>query len=106
MLTTDASVLQRRAVQLATETGGEVIDAIARVGGGALPLLELAGPVVALDPRHDPVRLSERLRLGDPALIPRIGNDRVLVDPRTLFDDEIELAGAAVRRALSQAEDL
>jgi L-seryl-tRNA(Ser) seleniumtransferase len=105
MLTTDASVMQRRAVQLAAETGGEVIDAIARVGGGALPLLELAGPVVALDPRHDPVRLSQRLRLGDPALIPRIGNHRVLIDPRTLLDDEIELAAAAVRRASRQADD-
>jgi L-seryl-tRNA(Ser) seleniumtransferase len=106
MLTTDASVTRRRAETLAAETGGEVIDAIARVGGGALPLLELDGPVVALDPRHDPVRLSETLRLGDPPVIPRIGNHRVLIDPRTLLDDEIGLAGAAVRRALRRAEDL
>ena len=30
-------------------TGGEIVEATAKVGGGALPLLELPGPVVALD---------------------------------------------------------
>jgi L-seryl-tRNA(Ser) seleniumtransferase len=39
------------------------------------------------------------LRAGDPPLIARIENDRVLLDPRTLADDEIEPAIAAVRAA-------
>ena len=33
---------------LAAAVGGEVVEGVARVGGGALPLLELPGPVVAL----------------------------------------------------------
>ncbi len=78
--------------------GATVIDATARVGGGALPTVELPGPVVALpDPRPD--ALAARLRAGDPALIGRIEHGRLLLDPRTLTDDELPLAAAAVHAA-------
>jgi L-seryl-tRNA(Ser) seleniumtransferase len=32
--------------------------------------------------------LEQRLRLGEPAIIARINDDRLLLDPRTLGDDE------------------
>jgi L-seryl-tRNA(Ser) seleniumtransferase len=102
MLTVDRSVLQRRAMRLASATDGQLVEAVARVGGGALPLLELAGPAVALDSRCEPVRLAARLRIGDPPLLARISQDRVLIDPRTLLEDELELAAEAVRRAVSR----
>ena len=70
--------------------GAEVIEAIARVGGGALPLLELPGPVVALPDAS----LAAALRAGDPPLLGRIEHDRLLLDPRTLTDDEVALAAA------------
>jgi L-seryl-tRNA(Ser) seleniumtransferase len=104
MLTTDPAVLQRRAERLSEVAGGEIIEEIARVGGGALPLVELKGPVVALDRRYDSDRLAARLRLGDPALLPRIAHDQILIDPRTLLDEEVELAAGALRRALSEEE--
>jgi L-seryl-tRNA(Ser) seleniumtransferase len=102
MLTVDRSVLQRRATRLASETDGQVVEAVARVGGGALPLLELAGPAVALDSRCNPASMAARLRIGDPPLLARIAHDRVLVDPRTLLDDELEIAAQAVRRGVSR----
>lgn len=105
MLTTDPAVLQRRAERLSEVAGGEIVEEIARVGGGALPLVELKGPVVALDRHYDPGRLAARLRLGDPALLPRVAHDQVLIDPRTLLDEEIELAADALRRALSEEVD-
>ncbi len=40
--------LAARAQRLAAAVGGAVVEGVARVGGGALPLLELPGPVVAL----------------------------------------------------------
>jgi L-seryl-tRNA(Ser) seleniumtransferase len=104
MLTVDESVLQRRARRLASETDSQIVDAVARAGGGALPLLELAGPAVALDSRYDPARLAARLRIGDPPLLARIAHDRVLIDPRTLLDEELELAAQVVRRAVSQED--
>ncbi len=100
MLDADPALLARRAEELARATGGEVVESTARVGGGALPLLELAGPVVALDPgAGGPDALAAALRAGDPALVGRIHGGRLLLDPRTLTDDEARLAAAVVQAA-------
>jgi L-seryl-tRNA(Ser) seleniumtransferase len=102
MLTATEADLDRRARALAQATGGEIIASTARVGGGALPLLELAGPAVALDAGAVGVdALAAALRRGDPALVGRIQNDRLLLDPRTLSDEEAEEAALAVRAARS-----
>jgi L-seryl-tRNA(Ser) seleniumtransferase len=98
MLTASEADLDRRARVLAQATGGEIIASTARVGGGALPLLELAGPAVALDAGALGVdALAAALRRGDPALVGRIQHDRLLLDPRTLTDEEAEEAALAVR---------
>jgi L-seryl-tRNA(Ser) seleniumtransferase len=101
MLDVAAEVLASRAQRLADATGGQIVQSVSRVGGGALPLLELSGPAVALDPGPGGAEwLARALRGGDPALLARIAeNDRVLLDPRTLADDEIEPAARAVREA-------
>jgi L-seryl-tRNA(Ser) seleniumtransferase len=103
MLDADPEALRARAERLAAETGGEVVESVAKVGGGALPLLELPGPAVALDP--DPAvaggadALAAALRAGDPPLVGRIAGGRVLLDPRTLSDAEAQLAAEVVRSA-------
>ncbi len=97
MLEADPAALDARAARLAAATGGEVVQAVARVGGGALPLLELPGPAVAL--AGEPGALAEALRSGDPPLIGRIHAGRLLLDPRTLGDDEVDAAAAAVAAA-------
>jgi len=94
MLDAPAEVLEARARRLAEACGGEVIASTAKVGGGALPLLELPGPAVALD-----VALAEPLRAADPPVIGRISDGRLLLDVRTLTDEESDLAAAAVRAA-------
>jgi L-seryl-tRNA(Ser) seleniumtransferase len=101
MLAADPETLASRARRLADATGGEVIEAVARAGGGALPLLELSGPAVALAPHSDgPDALAARLRAHDPPLIARITDGRVVVDPRTLQDDdELDQAAAAINAA-------
>ncbi|MGH2877794.1 MAG: L-seryl-tRNA(Sec) selenium transferase, partial [Solirubrobacteraceae bacterium] len=101
MLQASETVLRRRASALARDTGGTVVDGVARVGGGALPLLELPGPVVALDAGTGGAeRLAGALRRGDPSVVGRIQRDRVLLDPRTLADDELDAVAAAVRAVL------
>jgi L-seryl-tRNA(Ser) seleniumtransferase len=98
MLETDGWMLQRRAQQLARAVGGEVVTATAKVGGGALPLLELEGPVVALRRVPEgPDAQAARLRAGDPPVIARISEGRVLLDPRTMTDDDVGLVAAALR---------
>jgi len=86
----------------AAEAVVEVIAATARVGGGALPLLELPGPVVAIA-AGSPDVLAARLRAGEPPVVGRIEGGRLLLDPRTLAPGELEPAGRAVAAALRRA---
>jgi L-seryl-tRNA(Ser) seleniumtransferase len=97
MLDADDETLARRANELALATDGCVVESTARVGGGALPLLELRGPAVALDPGPAGAdALAAALRAGEPALIGRVHSGRLLLDPRTLSDDEVRQAAQAV----------
>ena len=100
MLDADGETLARRARDLAAATGGEVVASTARVGGGALPLLELPGPAVAIDPGPGgATALAAGLRAGEPAVVGRIHDGRLLLDPRTLTDDEAREVARAVRAA-------
>jgi L-seryl-tRNA(Ser) seleniumtransferase len=45
--------------------------------------------------------LAARLRDGEPPLIARIERGNVLLDPRTMTDEDARLAGEAVRAALA-----
>jgi L-seryl-tRNA(Ser) seleniumtransferase len=78
-----------------------VIRAEAKVGGGALPLLELSGPVCAVDPAPASLDdLAARLRAGDPPVIGRARQGWLLLDPRTLSDAEAEAAASGVIAAV------
>ena len=97
MLEASGDELAARARRLAETTGGRVIEATARVGGGALPLLELSGPVVAIDPGAAGAdALAAALRAGDPALMGRVHAGELLLDPRTLTDEEARWAARMV----------
>ena len=77
--------------------GSDVIEATAKVGGGALPLLELAGPVCAVDPGEGGVDgLAGRLRAGEPPVVARAREGWLLLDPRTLTDAEAEAVARRV----------
>jgi L-seryl-tRNA(Ser) seleniumtransferase len=76
------------------------------VGGGALPLAEPETWAVAIAVADgDADRLARALAGGRPAAVARIADGRVLLDVRTVADDEIEpLAAAVARASLSRAE--
>ena len=80
-----------------------IIEASATVGGGALPLAELPGRVIALVPKDMSLNeLTTRLRSCEPAVVGRIQDDQFLIDPRTLnIEDETFLL-----QALQQVFDL
>jgi L-seryl-tRNA(Ser) seleniumtransferase len=105
MLSIDPIRLEHRARLLAQKTGGEVVEATARVGGGALPLLDLTGPAVVLSYHGNPNRFAQALREADPPLLTRISNDRVLVDPRTLPDNTLNAAASVIRRTTAGLTD-
>ena len=101
MLNASQATLARRAHTLADAVDGEIRIATARVGGGALPLLELPGPVVCVSAGPGQAQaLARRLRCGDPPVITRVHHDHLVLDPRTLSEEEVAEVAAAVRVAM------
>jgi L-seryl-tRNA(Ser) seleniumtransferase len=96
MLAATPETLRARAERLAGAigAGASVVTASAKVGGGALPLIELEGPAVALG--GDPETLVRALRTHAPPVIARIHDGQVLLDPRTLTDEDVPLVVSAV----------
>jgi len=80
--------VRARAARLAERLGGELVASAARVGGGAVPLLELDSHACALAGGE---RLAAALRAGDPPVVGRVREGRVLLDCRTLTDAECDL---------------
>jgi len=83
--------VRERARRLCERLGGELVETRARIGGGALPLLELRSHACALTGGE---RLAEQLRGGDPPVVARVQEGRVLLDCRTLTDADAERISA------------
>ncbi len=94
MLHEPVEQVRRRAERLAALVGGEVEETVARVGGGALPLVELPSAACAVEEQ-----LAEPLRLGSPPVISVVRDGRTLLDCRTLTDAELDEVAVAVRAA-------
>ncbi|HSA24066.1 MAG TPA: L-seryl-tRNA(Sec) selenium transferase, partial [Myxococcota bacterium] len=108
MLLAEPEALARRAqalrAALAPVCGAaEVVASEAQVGGGALPLLRLPSFAVAVRPgAGSAAELATRLRAGEPAVLGRVHEERVLLDVRTLVGEgEVAELAAAVARALA-----
>jgi L-seryl-tRNA(Ser) seleniumtransferase len=92
MLREPAEAVLGRAQRLAEAVGGEVEETVARVGGGALPLAELPSFACAVEEE-----LSAPLRAGEPPVVGIVRDGRLLLDCRTVADEELaELATAVV----------
>jgi L-seryl-tRNA(Ser) seleniumtransferase len=91
MLREETAAVRARAERLATAVGGEVEETVARVGGGALPLAELPSFACAVAEE-----LAAPLRTHDPPVVGIVRDGRLLLDCRTLADDEVDEVAAAV----------
>ncbi|HET7507500.1 MAG TPA: L-seryl-tRNA(Sec) selenium transferase [Solirubrobacterales bacterium] len=71
-------------------------------GGGSLADVSLDGPACWVDPGGVGAdALLARLRENDPPVIARIVDGHVVLDPRTMSEEETTVAAAAVREALA-----
>jgi L-seryl-tRNA(Ser) seleniumtransferase len=105
MLTEDVAQIRQRAAALHRGVGkdAELVEGESEVGGGSFPGATLPTWLVRVTPDSahlTPDALAARLRASDPPIIARIGDGRVLLDPRTIFPDQVEIVARAVRAAL------
>jgi L-seryl-tRNA(Ser) seleniumtransferase len=94
MLAEPAEAVRARAARLAAAVDGTVEETVARVGGGALPHVELESHACAVE--ED---LAVPLRLGEPPVVGVLRDGRLLLDCRTLTDAEADEVASAVRAA-------
>jgi len=67
------------------------------IGGGSTPAQSIPTWLIVIEP-GDVIEAEKRLRLGDPPVIARIEDDRLLLDLRTVFPEEEAALGRALER--------
>ncbi|MGI8607714.1 MAG: L-seryl-tRNA(Sec) selenium transferase [Candidatus Dormibacteria bacterium] len=81
----------------------EVVAVESPVGGGSLPGQVLQGFALAVRPSGagSVSKLATRLRTGETAVVARVSDERVILDPRTVASTDDAALVAAVRAALA-----
>jgi L-seryl-tRNA(Ser) seleniumtransferase len=83
---------------------GERVTTAGRVGGGAMPAAEIPSRAVALRAPGGADRLAERLRLGSPPVVARIADGALLLDVRTIAEEELLSLAEAVASAFEPGD--
>ncbi len=88
--------LQRKSSVETVELSMAVVPDMSSPGGGAMPGVEIATACVAIThPALSPHALERLLRTGVPPVVARVAHGRLLLDLRTVAEDELaSLAGA------------
>jgi len=100
----ELDMLARHLAEMIDEQGvdglkAEVIGVESTPGGGSSALLQLASSAVALSSsRVGDEEIARTLRSGEPAVLARIDQGRVLIDVRTLLDGDLARIVSAIQR--------
>ena len=98
MLTISQDLVKKRAQKLKNRIqrtlkencAVEIVAAKSKVGGGAMPEYTLPSWAVTLSPKNcNSNTLEQDMRYFKPPVIGRIDNDRLMLDMRTVFDNQI-----------------
>jgi L-seryl-tRNA(Ser) seleniumtransferase len=102
MIAATPELLRARAERIAATLGDDatVLACASAVGGGSLPGETLPSFAVALGGAPD--ELARRLRQGTPPVIGRIAADRLLLDVRTVLEEQEQALIMAVRDAMTR----
>jgi L-seryl-tRNA(Ser) seleniumtransferase len=95
-----AETVARDAQALAPELRWSLQQGTSRPGGGSSPVGEIPTTLLAVeDPSGDAGKIEGRLRRGDPPVVARVGDGRLLLDLRTVLPDQ----DASLAKALASA---
>ncbi len=110
MLTMQLDMLEKKASELAllledvlgNKVEVHVEKGVSAVGGGAMPTANLPTVVVAVLPRGISAgKIQAALRQGDPAVMARVHEDKLLLDVRTIADAQHRPLAEAVAKAFN-----
>ena len=105
MISINESVLADRAETWRSKTGvGTVERSTSTIGGGSLPGQTLPTSVLSIDPSGSAQNFVRCLRESPVAVVARIENNRIMLDPRTVFPDQDNAVIEAIKFALNKCE--
>lgn len=99
-MTTDEAKRQAEKWQAALRRG-EVVDGVSTVGGGSLPGAELPTAILAFE-MEKPDAFLARLRRARPAIVARVEDGRVMIDPRTVLPKQEGALLVELQNALAE----
>jgi L-seryl-tRNA(Ser) seleniumtransferase len=106
MLTRTAEEIKTDAEELASRLGSAVNAVVKQsesyTGGGSLPTQSLPSFVVSLRPSSiNADELAKRLRIGTPSIVARVERDAVLIDLRTVLEDQKSALAEGINAAVN-----
>ena len=105
MISLSESNLSDRAEKWRSKTGvGTVERSRSTIGGGSLPGQTLPTSVLSIDPSGKVQDFVRSLRESPVAVVARIENNRVKLDPRTVLPDQDNAVIEAIKFALNKSE--
>lgn len=97
MLSLTAAELEQRARSLTEGLNVELLAGESALGGGAGPTSTIPTTLIAIThPEHSAQELEHTLRNYSPRIIARISEEKVLLDLRTVFEDQLPAIRAAL----------
>ena len=105
MISINESVLADRAETWRSKTGvGTVERSTSTIGGGSLPGQTLPTSVLSINPSGSAQNFVRCLRESPVAVVARIENNRIMLDPRTVLPDQDNAVIEAIKFALNKCE--
>ena len=104
MIRQSADTIRQRAAALVThlpELHAQVVEGTSVIGGGATPEQSIPTWLIAID--GNAVEGERKLRRGNPPVIGRIENEKLLIDLRTVFREEEEELAAGLNAAYARS---
>ena len=105
MISLSESKVTARVEKWRSKTGaGTVERSRSTIGGGSLPGQTLPTSVLSIDPAGKIEGFVRALRESPVAVVARIENNRVILDPRTVLPDQDDAVIEAIKFALNKSE--
>lgn len=88
----NANKLYRKLNDIKDVAHVEIKDTLSQIGGGSLPAERIKSKCVTIIPKNiSTASLEEKLRFGENPVVGRISEDKLILDMRTVLEDDIEI---------------
>src|SRR3989339_985610 len=112
MILTPLETIEERCKKVINKVGSEtkvcmnlsMVDGFSEMGGGSLPGENIPTKLVCIhSEKINAIELANKLRNSTPPVFARIEQDRVLLDMRTVYDEEVDMIAVALGKIASQS---